>query len=94
MTLVDTPAIEAEPHVRELTKMDRCDICSAQAFIIAFKSFGGVDGELLFCGHHYLYGKSKTTGMLHRDALDMNDWFVVSYLEQLNEKPSVSANAG
>lgn len=90
MTLVDTPPeVATEPEVRELTKVDRCDICTAQAFVIAFKG----KQELLFCGHHYLYGKSSTTGMLHRDALDMSEWFVVSYLEQLNEKPSVSANA-
>ena len=33
-----------------LTNMDRCDAdCSAQAFVRAV----GVNGELLFCSHHY-----------------------------------------
>ena len=33
---------------RELTAMDRCDKCSAQAKVVA--TF--LNGELLFCGHH------------------------------------------
>lgn len=32
-----------------LTAVDRCDRCSAQAYVKAT----GVSGELLFCGHHY-----------------------------------------
>lgn len=33
-----------------LTNMDRCDAgCSAQAFVRVV----GVNGELLFCSHHY-----------------------------------------
>lgn len=33
-----------------LTNMDRCDAsCSAQAFVKAV----GVNGELMFCSHHY-----------------------------------------
>ena len=32
-----------------LTAMDRCDRCSAQAYI----QVKGVSGDLLFCGHHY-----------------------------------------
>lgn len=33
----------------ELTANDRCDSCSAQAYVRA----SGVSGELLFCGHHW-----------------------------------------
>jgi hypothetical protein len=33
----------------ELTALDRCDRCSAQAWVKA----SGVNGELLFCSHHY-----------------------------------------
>jgi hypothetical protein len=33
----------------ELTVMDRCDRCSAQAWV----KVSGVNGELLFCSHHY-----------------------------------------
>lgn len=32
-----------------LTTLDRCDRCSAQAWVKA----SGVNGELLFCSHHY-----------------------------------------
>lgn len=32
-----------------LTTYDRCDRCDAQAWVKAT----GVNGELLFCGHHY-----------------------------------------
>lgn len=32
-----------------LTAQDRCDSCSAQAYV----KVTGVTGELLFCGHHY-----------------------------------------
>ena len=35
---------------RELTAMDRCDRCGAQAYVrVVLESSGG---ELLFCGHH------------------------------------------
>ena len=32
-----------------LTTQDRCDGCSSQAYV----SVTGVNGELMFCGHHY-----------------------------------------
>lgn len=32
-----------------LSMEDRCDRCSAQAYV----SVTGVNGELMFCGHHY-----------------------------------------
>jgi hypothetical protein len=32
-----------------LTANDRCDSCSAQAYV----NVKGVSGELLFCAHHY-----------------------------------------
>ena len=33
----------------ELITLDRCDRCSAQAYVKAV----GVSGELYFCGHHF-----------------------------------------
>jgi len=33
----------------QLTALDRCDRCSAQAYVRAT----GVSGELYFCGHHF-----------------------------------------
>lgn len=38
-----------EDRVWLLTATDRCDKCSAQAYV----SVTGVNGELMFCGHHY-----------------------------------------
>lgn len=35
---------------RELTAVDRCDRCGAQAYVRAVLEASG--GELLFCGHH------------------------------------------
>ena len=32
-----------------LTAFDRCDRCGSQAYVKA----AGVNGELLFCGHHF-----------------------------------------
>ena len=40
---MDTKAVE-----RELTAIDRCDSCGAQAKVIV--TF--LNGELMFCGHH------------------------------------------
>lgn len=35
---------------REMTALDRCDRCGAQAYVRAVLGTSG--GELLFCGHH------------------------------------------
>lgn len=32
-----------------LTALDRCDRCSARAYVLV----QGITGELLFCSHHY-----------------------------------------
>lgn len=39
----------------QLTALDRCDRCSSQAWVKAT----GVNGELLFCGHHYNKAESS-----------------------------------
>lgn len=38
-----------------LTHADRCDRCSARAYVLVVLEWapGIGDGELLFCGHHY-----------------------------------------
>lgn len=41
-----TPTIDA----RELTALDRCDRCGAQAYV---RIVLGSGSELLFCGHHW-----------------------------------------
>jgi hypothetical protein len=42
-------------NVKQLKISDRCDRCSAQAFVLVKM----VAGELIFCGHHYT--KHQTT---------------------------------
>jgi len=41
----------AHPEVTEwlLSPLDRCDSCSAEALV----KVTGLNGDLLFCGHHY-----------------------------------------
>lgn len=34
---------------KTLTTLDRCDRCNSQAWVLV----KGMNGELLFCGHHY-----------------------------------------
>jgi hypothetical protein len=48
---MSTMASQVEQGKREwtLTANDRCDQCSAQAYVQAT----GVTGELLFCNHHW-----------------------------------------
>lgn len=41
--------ILAEEQKYQLNATDRCDKCSAQAYVLV----RGTQGELLFCGHHY-----------------------------------------
>ena len=41
--------VEKQEVKYQLTALDRCDKCSAQAYVKAC----GVNGELLFCGHHF-----------------------------------------
>lgn len=50
MTLTET--VDREEY-RELNLLDRCDRCTAQAFVLAVKDFDNKPLELLFCGHHF-----------------------------------------
>jgi len=43
---------------RVLTLQDRCDRCSAQAFV----KVEGHNGDLLFCGHHYNKAMDNAVG--------------------------------
>jgi hypothetical protein len=40
-----------------LTSLDRCDTCSAQAYVQVFL----LEGDLLFCAHHYRKNESALT---------------------------------
>ena len=45
----DHPSMQEKEREWVLNAMDRCDKCSAQAYVKII----GVVGELLFCAHHY-----------------------------------------
>jgi hypothetical protein len=45
-TMIDIPVVEQEWI---LSAKDRCDSCEAQALV----QVSGLNGDLLFCGHHY-----------------------------------------
>jgi hypothetical protein len=45
-TMIDTPA-EIKEWVLKAT--DRCDSCAAEALV----KVSGINGDLIFCGHHY-----------------------------------------
>jgi hypothetical protein len=76
-TLDDMDKTQTE---RELTLLDRCDRCNAQAFVIIFIN----NSELLFCGHHY----SKYEIALKNVSTRTSDQRF-----RINAKPSISANA-
>jgi hypothetical protein len=55
--IMSRPIVKDHPSAQEnnvekdyiLNALDRCDSCSAQAYVMV----KGSTGELLFCGHHY-----------------------------------------
>lgn len=49
------PIAEKEEKEQVLKQADRCDRCGAQAFVLA----KGINGELMFCNHHYNAHKDK-----------------------------------
>jgi hypothetical protein len=48
-----------------LNATDRCDSCGAQAYVIV----KGVNGQLFFCGHHYV----KNEEALNKFAYEIID---------------------
>lgn len=73
------------PIPTELTLMDRCDHCGAQAFVAVAVPTAAAELPLLLCGHHYRKHEDALTLSGARVALDKRD--------TINEKPSVSATA-
>ena len=45
----DHPSMQEKEQEWTLDANDRCDKCSAQAYVKVI----GITGELLFCSHHY-----------------------------------------
>ena len=64
--MVDMTKIKEKQEVKyELTALDRCDRCGSQAYVKA----SGVNGELLFCGHHF----AKAEGTIKEWAYEIID---------------------
>lgn len=78
----DAPKAEETPQVTlaALEVADRCDYCSAQAFVSA--QF--LNGVLMFCGHDFVKHEAK----IREGALQIRD-----DRDRINQKPSASANA-
>jgi len=62
-----------------MNTQDRCDVCGAQAFVRA--EF--LNGELLFCGHHWRAHEVSATTKVIR---------VHDFTDTINAKPGVSVN--
>jgi hypothetical protein len=67
-----------ETKEKVLKIADRCDRCNAQAFILA----RGIQGELLFCNHHY--NKFK-------ESIDSWAFEIINEIDSINER-SASSN--
>jgi hypothetical protein len=68
-----------ENEVTDVLKIsDRCDRCSSQAFVWV----NGVNGDLLFCRHHFLK---------HEDALRAYAFEIIDETHKINHKPSESS---
>ena len=70
-----TPTLDA----RELTAMDRCDRCGAQAYVRTTLASGS---ELLFCSHHWRQNEDR----LREIAVSIQD-----ETGRLGEVPAVAA---
>ncbi|MFC3298944.1 hypothetical protein FJV46_11915 [Arthrobacter agilis] len=66
---------------RELTALDRCDRCGAQAYVRAVLQSSG--GELLFCGHHARAVEANLKPLT-------SEW--QDETQRLHEKPAVAAD--
>ena len=66
----------------ELTLLDRCDSCGAQAYV----KVEGVTGELMFCSHHYSKIMDSESG---KEAMDKFAFKIVDERERLGLKHSI-----
>lgn len=63
----------------ELSKLDRCDSCGAQAYVLV----QGTSGELMFCGHHYTSIMNSPTGKIAMESFAFN---VIDNRDQISDK--------
>jgi len=68
-----------EKQERVLKVVDRCDFCGSQAFVLVKL----INGELMFCGHHYNKNQEK---------LDNQAYEIIDEREYINSKHSESSN--
>jgi hypothetical protein len=78
MTLTQEQEV-VEVQERVLKVNDRCDACGSQAFV----QVKLLNGELLFCGHHYNKYQNK---------LNHASYSIVDERDYINANPSQSSN--
>ena len=71
---------QEQEAVDQLNARDRCDSCGAQAYVWV----NGVNGDLLFCGHHFVK---------HEDKLRSYAFEIVDERHKLEVKRESSANS-
>jgi hypothetical protein len=76
---MDTEPLE-EPQYT-LTANDRCDSCSAQAYVQVFL----IEGSLLFCAHHF----TKNEDVLTRKAIKVVDESNRLYPDGIKPEPEL-----
>ena len=69
---MNTMTEEVTEESYQLNAHDRCDACQAQAYVW----LNGVNGDLLFCGHHFAKNEEKLRAYAfeiidERDKLDI-----------------------
>ena len=58
-----------EEKEKSLSVQDRCDRCGSQAWVLV----KGMNGELLFCGHHYTSNESALFQLAY-DIIDEREF--------------------
>lgn len=68
---------ETDEKVYTLNALDRCDGCSAQAYV----HVKGVSGELYFCGHHYINADKEKLEAFAFEIIDERDKLIENRLK-------------
>jgi hypothetical protein len=74
-----------KPREWQLKAVDRCDRCTAQAYVMV----KGATGDLLFCGHHYEKIMNDPEGYKKMMAFMLE---VVDEREQLNQNKLIGSH--
>lgn len=79
---LDHPSMQSAEREWTLNAMDRCDKCSAQAYVKVI----GMVGELLFCAHHYNKIMDNAVGY---DKMMKFMYEIVDERDRLNEDRTI-----